>query len=211
MENITIPVPADIMRAIRLFAATTDIRHYLNGVCVDVGPCGARLIATDGHMLAIAHVPFDGADIIVPFQAIIPNESLANVKAKNVNPVTLAMECEKDSTTQRQFTVRGDKVQVSGVTIDGSFPNWQRVIPKECSGELAQFNPRYLGIIGKAADILVGTVKSSSGNRFPSCPMIHHNGENAAIVNIRHDFLAVVMPIRSDRKTILDIPSWVHA
>jgi DNA polymerase-3 subunit beta len=170
----SIAVPAAMLKAALVCASTEQARYYLNGVYVD--PKGF-LVSTDGHRLFcgaidVSDVPaFDGW--ILPYAAI--KRALTGFKADliGISPAHV-----------------GD---IACQSVDGTFPEWRRVVPTELSGETAQFNPAYVSDMGKIGEILFGRGK-------PVLPAhIHHNGEGPAGVTFPtcDDAFAVLMPIRS--------------
>ena len=124
------------LKAVMLAAAKKDVRYYLNGVMVRNG----ELAATNGHMLLIIKsdsIKSDG-------EYIIDNDTLKMIVTshkgiKGDNRVEVI-----DSMT----TTGGSKISINPV--DGKFPDVNRVIPQETSGEIAQFNAEYLLACQKA-------------------------------------------------------------
>ena len=51
-----ITIRTDIFAAVSLFRGLEDVRYYLNGIYLETGSQGARLVATDGHQLAVAKI-----------------------------------------------------------------------------------------------------------------------------------------------------------
>lgn len=196
-------IPTNHLRAALLFAPTNDIRHYLNGVLVDASPGrdDGRLVACDGHTMMVARL---GADSIErqcseeaeePFSCIIPRDVVARIVA-TVGKSTLhaALRIDEHCTlihggTSEQFT-----------PLDGRYPDYLRVIPRQCSGVVAQFNADYVARCAKAAKIY--------GRRFS--PAWEHNGSGSAIVhNIDNDVCAVVMPLGAEFTP--GAPEWLLA
>lgn len=107
-------------------AAVKDVRYYLKGVLLEMSD-GFTTVSTDGHRLAKAH-----ADIRVPtdrehpVQVIIPSCAMAELK-KLLNDED---ECEL-SFTQNQFRVDLEQQTFITKLIDGRFPDYERVIPKD--------------------------------------------------------------------------------
>ena len=132
--NFEIPKLAWI-KAVMMAAAKKDVRYYLNGVMVRNG----ELAATNGHMALLIKsekIKSDG-------EYIINNDTLKMIVnlykvVKGDNPVEV-----KDGTT----TGIG---RISITPVDGKFPDINRVIPQETSGEIAHFNYEYLLACQKA-------------------------------------------------------------
>ncbi len=113
----------------RFAISTEETRYYLNGIYLHVadGENGARLraVATDGHRLARVEqdVP-DGATGMPGI--IIPRKTVAEIRK-------LIDECESNiaialSDTKIRFTYDGSTV--TSKLIDGTFPDYTRVIPE---------------------------------------------------------------------------------
>ena len=84
--NITINT--DIFAAASVFRGVEDIRYYLNGLYLETGENGARLVGCDGHQLAVAKLEgsFPASSII------IPGSLVAAVKAKAKGPEKVTLE-----------------------------------------------------------------------------------------------------------------------
>lgn len=194
MSEVTVLVKASIIKAISHFAAKRDIRWYLQGIFVEIDGEDAYLCATNGHILAAYRTSVDarsGNDS--KLSAIFPIGLFQAVK-KNDVPVTLTIGANLVSVKQTDITL-------SGAPLAGEFPRWRKVIPSKLSGDAGQFNPEYIRDLGKVAKL----INESQHNH----PIIHHNGEGAAIVSLGdRDFVAVVMPMRADARDKLSLPAW---
>ena len=149
----------------------------------------------------------DGMPIGYKFSAIIPRESVETIlKAKGMRKaVSVSVHIAEDMLDYRgaAFTLCEPVscVTVGGKTIDGVFPDMQRVVPKKCNNEIFQYNWQYLADCQDAAEILRA---SGCGADAP----IAYNGDGAAIVFLTEDAFALVMPCR---KTAPDrAPDWFY-
>jgi len=102
-----------------------ESRYTLNGVFYDVKK--ERLVATDGHMLAVLPHKAEASDVggVIPTDAFRDARKLAK-KAKK-RKTDLAILQEADTIT---FSVEG----LQSATFDlvkGQFPNYEAIIPKE--------------------------------------------------------------------------------
>lgn len=198
--NFTIEVTRAQIRAALLFAADKDIRYYLNGVCLHVGECGdARLVATDGHRLAVVKVCDQST--ATPGEYIIPREYLKAIKkASRTASQTVFLTIEGDSF--RIFDIPENAILCGSKLIDGKFPDWQRVatLPDFESLTPGAFNAAYLADIQKA-------LKELGGNGF-YC--LIQNRERGAVVADELGFMCVVMALREDYpKTAPDITQFM--
>lgn len=187
------------LRAVLRFAAKNDVRHYLNGVLVECHRNVAYLVATNGHFLGICRTE-RAEDDCGTGAVILPREVLERIKSGKrlaADVVTLTVE-QPDSGASR-FTLADaiEATEISGQTIDGSFPDWRRVIPDKVSGEAAQYSAEYLALMVKAAADLG---YKGAGNGYS----IGQNGLDSAIVEFQcwPHFLAVIMPVRDEAPTM---------
>lgn len=197
--KLEINLKKSTIKALLRFAAVNDIRYYLNGIALETGPKGARLIATDGHRMAVARVdgvfPSTGEESI-----IIPRAMLEKIKTtKRLSPVvTLSISGEAAPYLIR-LDVDGEIREIRA--IDGKFPDWQRCFPMEFSGQPANLNPLYIGEAGAAALDL--------GDTNPLI-VINYNGTGAALIEYPNypDFTAIIMPMRAVEPTHKS-PAWL--
>ena len=118
-----------LMHAVHFAMAQQDIRYYLNGLLLVVEQNHLRAVATDGHRLAfnsisditITEKTFDDKiELIVPRKAIIELQKLLQ---DNDDPVHLEF-----SNNQVKFHL--GTIEILSKLIEGKFPDYQRVIPK---------------------------------------------------------------------------------
>jgi DNA polymerase-3 subunit beta len=105
--------------------AQQDVRYYLNGMLLEIQDGQARLVATDGHRMAVTELPVappNGANrrIIVPRKTVI--EAL-RLLADDSTPARLGIGAD-------HMTLSAADVVFKSKVIDGSFPDYERVIPR---------------------------------------------------------------------------------
>jgi DNA polymerase-3 subunit beta len=112
----------------RFAISTEETRYYLNGIYLhrveDDGPAKLRAVATDGHRLAQVEMEAVAGTEGMP-GVIVPRKAVAEV-IKLLDDGQAQVEVSLSSAKIR-FTV-GDVVLTSKL-IDGSFPDYARVIP----------------------------------------------------------------------------------
>lgn len=132
--DFTIPTRmlADILESVAFAISQEEVRYYLNGIYVHphtdhrTGARFLRFVATDGHRLAETTIPApDGIGgewgVIIPRKSVDFLQRVA--KAKNAPESTrILVNC-----TKIRVTI-GD-VDVISKLIDGTYPDYQRVIP----------------------------------------------------------------------------------
>lgn len=197
--KLEINLEKSTIKALLRFAAVRDVRYYLNGIALETGPKGARLIATDGHRMALARV--DGVFPSTGEQSIIiPRAMLEKIKIskKLISFVRLSVSGDAAPYLLR-LDVDGEIREKRA--IDGKFPDWQRCFPMEFSGQPANLNPLYIGEAGAAALDL--------GDTNPLIA-INYNGTGAALIEYPNypDFTAIIMPMRQVEPTY-QAPAWL--
>ncbi len=105
--------------------AQQDIRYYLNGLLLVVEEKQLKLVATDGHRLAYCAMQLDvelpRQEVIVPRKTIL---ELSKLLADSDEPVNVEI-----SATQAVFLF--GKIELVSKLVDGKFPDYTRVIPKD--------------------------------------------------------------------------------
>lgn len=109
--------------------SSEETRFYLNGIFLHVVQNGAgkvlRGVATDGHRLALAELPAPNAADNMP-SVIVPRKAVNQIKAliaSYADDVELAL-------SENKVRLAVGATTLTSKLIDGSFPDYQRVIPK---------------------------------------------------------------------------------
>jgi DNA polymerase-3 subunit beta len=118
----------DLIDRTQFAISTEETRYYLNGIYLHAFTAGKqktlRAVATDGHRLARVEMPLpEGAENI---PGVIVPRKMVNEVRKLIEEVdgTVAVSL---SDTRIRFAF--DDVVLTSKLIDGSFPDYQRVIP----------------------------------------------------------------------------------
>lgn len=135
----------DLLNAVRHAVSTEETRYYLNGIYLHTDGMDLKAAATDGHRLALCSLdlPEGGAswpagivsrrtvDLLRP---LLAHALKAADKDKLAVPtVTVAME----GSVAVRWTI-GEDIELVGKLIDGTFPDYARVIPTD-SPNVASF------------------------------------------------------------------------
>lgn len=108
--------------------STEETRYYLNGIYLHTIEAGGKLklrsVATDGHRLARAEMDAPAGSEGMP-GIIIPRKTVSELQ-KLVDDPDVAVTVEL-SDTKIRFTI--GSVVLTSKLIDGTFPDYQRVIP----------------------------------------------------------------------------------
>ena len=110
--------------------AQQDVRYYLNGMLLETGGKHLRAVATDGHRLALCQVDLDGGDLEEQ-QVIVPRKGVLELQRLMSGDGDLDIELGSN-----HIRIQLDGIRFTSKLIDGRFPEYDRVIPKESSNEL---------------------------------------------------------------------------
>lgn len=111
-----------------VFAVSTDeTRFNLSGVLFEVsGPGEVRMVGTDGHRLALVTRSVAGAEpvhvVIVPRKGLLELKRLLDSAGDKEMEVTLS---------QKEVRLRDESVELFMRAIEGEFPDYRQVMPKE--------------------------------------------------------------------------------
>ena len=179
----TFTVSINALRAARSHAADKELRYYLLGVHFDLE--AGRMVATDGHRAFICAGP------VVPGAGtfIMPNTLIDSaLKAVGKRPLYDTVEVSYADNTIQVKTANGI---FSAPAVDGTFPDWRRIVPQSVSGELAQFNPQYLADAREALATYQGFKTDKTAFH------VAHNGTSPCVCTSNcDDALVIVMPMR---------------
>ncbi|MCH8943438.1 MAG: DNA polymerase III subunit beta [Proteobacteria bacterium] len=110
--------------------AQQDVRYYLNGMLLETSGQHLRAVATDGHRLALCQVELDGADLEAQ-QVIVPRKGVLELQRLMSGEGDLNIELGSN-----HIRIQLEGIRFTSKLIDGKFPEYDRVIPKESANEL---------------------------------------------------------------------------
>jgi DNA polymerase-3 subunit beta len=112
------------MLAQTAFAVSHDeTRYALNGVLLVVKEKEVRMVATDGHRLALTARELPQA--ATPVSGIVPRKAVQEIAR-----VVAAGEEVQFAVSENQFLLRMPSVLVMARLIEGTFPNYEQVVPR---------------------------------------------------------------------------------
>lgn len=182
--------------------AKADIRFYLNGVQIEATRKETRVIATDGHRLTVMrYAPPDGNALgkLEKVAFIVPRDDVLKMKATGTGK-THAIDIDVPDDLKGEFRATGPMGVVVFRAVEGVFPDYRRVIPKECDGKATQINGQYLADMQKSAKILLGS----------DSVHVDHSSTGACLVRATTpDFVGVIMGMRPWHEPVPSV-EWVH-
>lgn len=137
----------------RFAISNEETRYYLNGIYLHPaqsleGQPTLRAVATDGHRLAQAELPLpDGAaempGVIVPRKTVHELHRLLEASAGDV----------RISVSESKVRFEIGTVTLTSKLIDGSFPDYARVIPQGNDKELKVSNAEFMSAVDRVSTI----------------------------------------------------------
>ncbi len=106
--------------------AQQDVRYYLNGMLWEVKSGSLRLVATDGHRLAMCTKDGLGFETGEPVQVILPRKGvveLSRLLTDTADVVEISLSSNHFRATTPDFTF-------TSKLVDGKFPDYERVLPR---------------------------------------------------------------------------------
>ncbi len=133
-EELALPqgMLKEMIEQVHFAASSDESRAILTGVLLELEEGSIRLVATDTHRLAVREEPHT-LELSEAKQAIIPVKALREVnrllQRNSEDPVKLGF-----SENQVRFAI--DDTLIMCRLLEGSYPNWRRVIPTEFEREV---------------------------------------------------------------------------
>lgn len=205
----------------RLLAQTTyamsddDTRPQFAALLIERRDGALRFVTTDGHRLAVARVPDDGAD----FTALIPRALVEELR-RMVDVTGGVVRVHRDG--DRVWFVSGEE-WVSGRLVDATFPSYEQLIPSGCEGAitmptgdlravlhaLAPRGTRGLKLTPElnAAQVRVGT-EDSEGNATESQVLASFTGNVPSAIGFEARYLREVVDALTDDDASVTINVW---
>ena len=195
----------------RFAISTEETRFYLNGIYLHgaEGDNGRvlRSVATDGHRLALAETKAPKGAEALP-GIIVPRKAVAEIRRL----LDDAPEAVEVSASDSKIVVRaGDAVLVSKL-IDGSFPDYTRVIPKANESIMLVDNAAFRSAVDRVATV--------SAERSRSVKLTVDDGKvvlqvtNAetghGVEEVEAEFSAAPIEIGFNAKYLLDVAQQIE-
>jgi DNA polymerase-3 subunit beta len=134
-----------LINQVHFAMAVHDIRYYLNGILFVAEGKSLTLVATDGHRLALAQATLD---VEIPKQEVI-------LPRKTVLELQRLLK-DEDTAIEMRFAGNQAKFSFSGMEfvtklVEGKFPDYNRVIPKNHKNALTLGRTALLASLQRAA------------------------------------------------------------
>jgi len=187
--------------------STEETRYYLNGIYVHASGDKLRAVATDGHRLALAETDIPAGAEGLP-GVIVPRKTVAELRR-------LLDSVQGDvsvSVSEAKIKFGLGNAVLTSKLIDGTFPDYDRVIPKNNDKELTLDN----GVFAKAVD-RVATISAEKSRSVKmslsedSLKLAVNNPESGmAHEDLIVDYSADALEIGFNAKYLLDVSGQIE-
>lgn len=196
----------------RFAISTEETRYYLNGIYLhhakgSDGPA-LRAVATDGHRLALAETKAPKGSAALK-GVIVPRKTVAEARRLLEDaPEIVTIEA---SDSKIVFRI-GDAVLTSKL-IDGSFPDYQRVIPKENTRILTVANSDFKDAVDRVATVSAERSRSVKLTLSPGKLVlaVNHSETGQGSEELEADYDAEPMEIGFNAKYLLDVAQQIES
>jgi len=148
-----------LIASTRFSMSTEETRYYLNGIYLHTKERDQRpllcAVATDGHRLALAEIDQPQGAHGMP-DVIIPKKTIGEISK-------LLDETEGDveiSLSHTQITFNFGNALVASRLIDGSFPEYEKVIPQNNNSSLTVSRKQFLEAVDRISTISLDKTRS---------------------------------------------------
>ena len=136
----------DLVNQVHFAMAVHDIRYYLNGILFIAEGRTLTLVATDGHRLALAQSTLD-VDVPSKQEVILPRKTVLELQR---------LLKDEDTPIEMRFAGNQARFAFSGMEfvsklVEGKFPDFNRVIPKNHKNIIVLGRVPLLGCLQRAA------------------------------------------------------------
>jgi DNA polymerase-3 subunit beta len=211
---------SDLKRLIertRFAISTEETRYYLNGIYLHQASQGdqqtLRAVATDGHRLAQAELPLPaGAEgmpgIILPRKTV---HELARLIESSETMVSLGVSASK-----ARFEIgpeNAGRVTLTTKLIDGTFPDYARVIPKANDKVLKVRNGAFVAAVDRVSTIASERGKAVKLNLADGTLVLSVNNPEggSATEELEADYSAGDLEIGFNARYLLDIAQQIES
>ena len=170
--NFSVPQKTlrQLINQVHFAMAVHDIRYYLNGILFIAEGRALTLVATDGHRLALAQSPLE-ADVPSRQEVILPRKTVLELQRllrDDEAPIEMRF-----ANNQAKFAFAG--MEFVTKLVEGKFPDYNRVIPKNHRNIVALGRVPLLAALQRAAILTSDKFKGVRLNVEPGALRISSN------------------------------------
>lgn len=196
----------------RFAISTEETRYYLNGVYLhgleSGGQAVLRTVATDGHRLALAEIPApEGAEALAG--VIIPRKAIGEIR-RLIESLDGGVQM---AVSDSKIVVRAGRAVLTSKLIDGSFPDYARVIPQSNEKKLVIDNKLFEAAVDRVATVSAErsrSVKLSLGDDRLTLA-VNHAETGQGNEELEASYAADAMEVGFNAKYLLDVAGQIEA
>lgn len=134
-----------LIDSVQFSMAQQDVRYYLNGMSLETSEHIIRTVATDGHRLAMSII--DYTDEVLPSkQVIIPRKGVMEI-ARLIDESDTKVKVRLGA---NHISMLSSSFVFTSKLVDGRFPDYNRVVPKETNKGLIVYRDIIKGALSRA-------------------------------------------------------------
>lgn len=134
-----------LIESVQFSMAQQDVRYYLNGMSLETSDKQIRSVATDGHRLAMSLVDYD-VEPLPSKQVIIPRKGVMEI-SRLIEDSDVKVKVQLGANHIRLFS---NSFIFTSKLVDGRFPDYNRVVPKNTDKGLVVFRDIIKGAFSRA-------------------------------------------------------------
>ncbi len=134
-----------LIEDVQFSMAQQDVRYYLNGMSLETSEHTIRTVATDGHRLAMSVVEYT-AETLPSKQVIIPRKGVMEI-SRLIDDSDTKVKVQLGANHIRIFS---NSFIFTSKLVDGRFPDYNRVVPKNTDKGLVVFRDVIKGAFSRA-------------------------------------------------------------
>lgn len=187
--------------------STEETRYYLNGIYVHAHDGALRAVATDGHRLALSEMNLPTGAENLP-GVIIPRKTIAEIRRL----IDGSDEDVSLSISDAKIRFQHGSAVLTSKLIDGTFPDYERVIPKGNEKELVIDNKVFADAVDRVATISAEKSRSIKLTLDKDMlTLVVNNPESGnAHEDLMVDYSADPLEIGFNAKYLLDVTSQIE-
>lgn len=213
--------------AANLFAAKNDARFYLEGVHIERHPeCGVILVGTDGHAMAAIHDPSGWID--PEHKSLIIARLSGEMRRGLLKEVSKPLDGKRLAIGET-VTVLADGLRFDPSTpfgdgwlraypsslVDGSYPDWRRVLREHAAGWCSETPPMNPALIDRVSD--AGAILHPDLEEFgarPAMSLMTGSAEKSPVIvrfreyPLSDEFVGAIMPMGGFDPLGATVPEW---
>ncbi len=199
-----------LLNKTKISISNDDTRHYLNGVFLHASESNKKTfitgVATDSHRLSSSSVEVNNVNnfssIIIPRKTVF---QMCTLLSETNDKLIL-------QTSQNKIKFTLGKINLISKVIDGKFPDYQKVVPKENSKTLVVSSEEFINSVERVASVSIdrkeGVKLELSRDKLKLSVNSTNSGDGNEVISVKYsgDDLAIGF----NSKYLIDIASEIQ-